>query len=205
MGSASCISVVPCYWSQETGCSAFHGSCRSPYDRQHEIKKNSRAVQPSYVLLLCCLAPGKAEKIHKKANLPREPTFKEFPIAQVPRTRTSSLSLKELLFSIVSLFSHDRLDKRRPLPSRAKGRSQRPVGMVSEHFLSQHRMVTLEKRKNGSSPPIVPTDFGRFKRRGSIKPARFDFGLPFATPSRKRSSRVGRGESSKKMTTVNAP
>lgn len=67
--------------------------------------------------------------------------------AQVPRTKTSSLSVRSMFLSTVSLFSHDPPDRREANAARAKDRFQRLAGMVSTHFLLLPEMVTLQKGK----------------------------------------------------------
>lgn len=132
-------------------------------------------------------------------------TFEKFLSAPVPRTDIFSLSVQNMFFSTMSVFSHDLAERKETLAACAKGHFQRLACAVSSHFLHHQEMVTLRKRKVESLSPRSTTSSGRSKRRVLTKPARLDFGLLSATSPRRQIRQFGRKEGSKRVTTVIEP
>lgn len=168
-------------------------------------KKTAGLLNPA--AFYCCAAGlfNKLKTVYKKAFPANESTFEKYPLAQMPRTETSSLSVRAIFLSTMILFSHDLSDERETAVASAEARSQHLAGAVSLHFLPQREFVTLGKRKNRSPSPMTRTDSGRLERPVSTSPAGFDFRLPPADSLSNQSCEGGHKEGSMRRTSVIEP
>lgn len=170
--------------------------------------KNERSAvlfSPHGFNFYAALLLKKVKSIRMKAIAAEQLAFQDFLGAQWPRKKLSSLSVKPLFLSSISLFSHDSSERRGILAGRARGLIQRLVGVASKHFLPQKETVAMGKGKNRSRPPMTPAVSRRSEKRVWTKPGHPHFGLPSAIPMRKQSRKSRRRESSKMVTACNEP
>lgn len=123
----------------------------------------------------------------------------------MPRTKTCLLSVKAVFLKTLKLLSQNVSYRRETLVARVKSISQRLAGLLPRHFLPQQKMATLEKRKNGSRPPMTRADFRHLRKRWSTRRAHHDFGLRPATPQHKQRRESRRGESSQMVKNMIRP
>lgn len=129
-------------------------------------------------------------------------TLEKFLSAQVQRTKTSSLSVKGIFLSTMSLSCDNPSDRRGTLPTRAEDGSQRLASVVPTHFLPQRGTKTMQRRKDRSSPPVIPTSSRCLEKRLLTKPASLESELQPATHSRKGRRKRCCGEGYTKVTAV---
>lgn len=91
---------------------------------KHDTKEKRAAVpSPHAFNPFAAALLEKLKIIHKKAFSASKSKVEEFLSAQLPRTESSSLSVKAILLHTISLFSHAASDKRKTRTARVTGRS----------------------------------------------------------------------------------
>lgn len=74
---------------------------------EDNTREKKHVVLLSCVLFVCCPAPGQDKKRPQEAFAANESIFEKFLSSQMPRTKSSSLSVETMFLSIMSLLSVD--------------------------------------------------------------------------------------------------
>lgn len=101
------------------------------------------------------------KNVFEKAPAKTDQTIQNFVWAEVLRTKSCSLPMKNLSLNVMRLFAHEAYDKKRLLAVRVESRAERLVRQVLKQFFYQP--AEKAPRASGNLPPLTQVTLGLCK------------------------------------------